>query len=52
METTHRIVTENAYGATSIPSKIFTTIISIGMCWLDTTTRCVCCTCGKSKEIE
>lgn len=51
LETTHEVVTENGYGATSIMGKVVTTIISVGMCWLGTNTYCVCLSCGKRKRI-
>lgn len=51
MITTHRIVTEDAYGASGA-ARILTTIISLGMSNLMTETKSTCLSCGKEKIIS
>ena len=48
--TTHKITTEDAYGASGI-TRIFTTIISLGTSNLMTETKCTCLSCGNTKII-
>lgn len=49
-ETTHIIYIEDGYGASGV-SRIFTTLISFGMCNLVITKYSTCCSCGHTKEL-
>lgn len=49
-ETIHIIWTEDSYGASGL-SRIFSSILSVGMSNLHCTTYCKCLSCGKIQEI-
>lgn len=49
-KTTHVIWTEDSYGASGF-SRIFSSILSVGMSNLHCSTYCKCLSCGEIKEI-
>lgn len=48
--TTHKIWTVDGYGVSGV-GRIFTNLISLGICNIGNTTYCTCLECKETKEI-